>query len=344
MDKRGMYSIGILLLCMIALLFYINQSDNRMKEIKGVEHQQNILDNNIELREPNAEEVVPDWSETWNDDKLSDVITDEKSYREGSEGYLVKEVAQDQAIVEYVMIQEGNLRELLYIELLQEGNGENMRESINKYPAGTLLETAGLNQQVIDNLFYTQELTEAIKERIVGKSYEKDCDIPYSEFRYTRVLHRGFDQKTYIGELIVNKVIAEDILEIMKELYECSYPIERMVLIDDYDADDISSMEHNNSSAFNYRKIDGTTKLSLHSYGLAIDINPLYNPYIRNINGELVVLPKNSVPYVDRNDNNPYFIKKDDVCYKAFIKRGFSWGGDWKNKKDYQHFEKSVVE
>jgi hypothetical protein len=201
------------------------------------------------------------------------------------------------------------------------------------------METGGQN---IAKTFYYEELTQEIKDRINGKSYAKNCDVPYDELRYVRVLHWGFDGKEHSGEMIVNKVIADDVIEIFAELYEAGYPIERMELVDEYDADDNISMAANNSSSFNYRVIEGTKRISLHSYGMAIDINPLYNPYVHEVDGERVVTPVEGAQYEDRTLDCPYYIKKDDVCYQAFIKRGFTWGGEWKNNKDYQHFQKAI--
>lgn len=206
--------------------------------------------------------------------------------------------------------------------------------------AGTVLESAALEGLEFDELFYIKKIDDNIKTRINGKSYKDDCDVPYDDLRYIRVLHKNFEGKTQIGELIINKSVAEDVLDIFKELYDADYPIERMVLIDEYDAEDNTSMAANNSSAFNFRFVDGTTKRSSHSDGLAIDINPLYNPYVRTRNGKEVVLPENGTEYADRTKENPYYIKKDDICYQAFSKRGFTWGGEWKSSKDYQHFQK----
>jgi hypothetical protein len=206
--------------------------------------------------------------------------------------------------------------------------------------AGTVLEPAALGGLDFDELFYIKKIDDNIKTRINGKSYKEDCDVPYDDLRYIRVLHKNFEGKTQVGELIINKSVAEDVLDIFKELYDADYPIERMVLIDEYDAEDNASMAANNSSAFNFRFIDGTTKRSSHSDGLAIDINPLYNPYVRTRNGKEVVLPENGTEYADRTKENPYYIKKDDICYQAFSKRGFTWGGEWKSSKDYQHFQK----
>jgi len=193
------------------------------------------------------------------------------------------------------------------------------------------------------NMFVIETISQEIKDRINGKSYGKDCTVPYEDLRYVKVLYWGFDDQSHEGELIVNKAIAEDIVAIFKELYEHKYPIEKMVLVDEYDADDNVSMAANNTSAFNFRLVDnGSGRLSKHSYGLAIDINPLYNPYVRKINGKTVVSPENGEKYADRSLDCPYFIKKDDICYKAFTSRGFTWGGEWKNSKDYQHFEKDI--
>lgn len=199
-------------------------------------------------------------------------------------------------------------------------------------------------QQESLSMFYHKEITQEIKDRIVGKSYGEDCEIPFEELRYVKVLYYGFDDATHEGELIVNKAIAEDIVEIFEELYEIKYPIEQMVLVDEYDADDNASMEANNTSAFNFRKVDGTNRLSQHSYGLAIDINPFYNPYVREIDGKTVILPTGAEEYADRSLDCNYYIRKDDAIYQAFVSRGFTWGGDWNTLKDYQHFQMKLVE
>lgn len=192
------------------------------------------------------------------------------------------------------------------------------------------------------SMFMYEELTQEIKDRITGKSYGDNCKVPFEELRYVKVLYWGFDDETHTGELIVNKAIAQDIVDIFEELYEQKYPIERIELVDEYDADDNASMAANNTSAFNYRVVDGTDRLSNHSYGLAIDINPQYNPYIREMDGETVITPTNGIEYADRSLDCEHYIRKDDICYNAFVSRGFTWGGDWKTVKDYQHFQKKI--
>ena len=149
--------------------------------------------------------------------------------------------------------------------------------------------------------FYISEITDDIFEKMQGKSYKADCTLPRENLRYIHVLHVGFDNQVHEGELVVNKDIADDVLEIFKELYESEYQIEKVRLIDEYDADDEASMSDNNSSAFNFRFISHTTKISKHGMGMAVDINTLYNPYVKTVDGELSIEPANAADYVDRS-------------------------------------------
>lgn len=187
--------------------------------------------------------------------------------------------------------------------------------------------------------FYIKPIPDDIFEKMQGKSYKENCTVPREELRYLHILHVGFDNNTHEGELIVNKRIAEDVLDIFKELYKAGYQIEKVRLIDEYNAQDELSMRDNNSSAFNFRYISYSTTLSKHAMGLAVDINTLYNPYIKQVDGRLNIEPANAVQYVDRNRQFPHKIDHDDLCYKLFTKHGFEWGGDWEDSKDYQHFE-----
>ncbi|MDE6622635.1 MAG: M15 family metallopeptidase [Lachnospiraceae bacterium] len=193
-----------------------------------------------------------------------------------------------------------------------------------------------------DSFYYTA-LTDEIKARITGKSYpdtDEPLQISYEDLAYVHVLHYDFQAQIQEGELICNQSVAQDLVEIFYELYENQYPIEKIRLIDEYDADDEVSMADNNTSCFNYRTVPGRTTLSNHSYGCAIDINPLYNPYVRTSGGKEQISPDNAVPYADRSADFPYKIDKNDLCYRVFIEHGFSWGGAWNSSKDYQHFEK----
>ncbi|MCI8306507.1 MAG: M15 family metallopeptidase [Lachnospiraceae bacterium] len=192
--------------------------------------------------------------------------------------------------------------------------------------------------------FSYSKITKGIKKRINGISYKKNKYITYDDLRYVRVKYYNYKGKEKEGELIVNKLIARDVAEIFYELYEIKYPIRRIRLVDEYDADDNLSMAADNTSSFNYRIIAGSNNsLSMHALGLALDINPKINPCVGGAHG---IVPPNGKAYSQRKvskcggkyaDN---MIHKGDEAYNIFIKHGFSWGGEWDNMKDYQHFYK----
>ena len=198
--------------------------------------------------------------------------------------------------------------------------------------------------------FYYEPISEKLRRYMTGISYPATeegenvsaPEITFEELCYLHILHYDFQGNSTEGELICNVSIAQDLAEIFYELYRNEYQLEKVLLIDEYDGDDDASMEDNNTSCFNYRPITGSGNLSYHAYGLAVDINPLYNPYISYTNdGTEMIAPVSAQPYADRSARFPYKIDTDDLCYKLFIQHGFTWGGNWNNVKDYQHFQKS---
>lgn len=193
--------------------------------------------------------------------------------------------------------------------------------------------------------FYYAPLNEDQIDYITGCSYPKNEDnlaITYDDLRYVHILHYDFEGNLAEGELICNNYIAQDLIEIFYELFLNEYRLERVTLIENYNGDDTLSMMDNNTSCFNYRVVDGTTNLSKHAYGLAIDINPFYNPYVTYPGGKIRISPPGSEPYADRDTDFPYKIDESDLCYKLFKEHGFTWGGDWNSSKDYQHFQKTI--
>lgn len=194
--------------------------------------------------------------------------------------------------------------------------------------------------------FYYEPLTDEVKKRITGISYpESGCTVPYEDLAYVGLLYLDFDGAEQTGELICNQAVAQDMVEIFYELYRNDYRIESVRLIDEYDGDDTASMADNNTSCFNYRVVDGTTNLSKHAYGLAIDVNPYYNPYVvynKNGDGDTYISPPGSEVYADRSQSFPYKIDESDLCYRLFTEHGFTWGGNWNSTKDYQHFQKKL--
>ena len=189
--------------------------------------------------------------------------------------------------------------------------------------------------------FSSQPIPDSVFQRMQDRSWPEGCTIRRADLRYLRLSHYDAEKRQHVGEMVCNKAIADDLIEIFKELYRQKYPIQRIRLIDDYDASDERSMRDNNSSCFCYRRISGTTKLSKHAQGMAVDINTLYNPYVRTgKNGRRIVEPATATKYVDRRKNFPYKIVKGDLLHRLFLQHGFKWGGSWRTMKDWQHFEK----
>lgn len=182
----------------------------------------------------------------------------------------------------------------------------------------------------------------AILERISGVSYKPGFSLPAAELRYLRIPHYPeIHGDVVLGEMICHATIADDLLAIFRVLFDHHYPIARMRLIDDYGGDDNASMLANNSSCFNDRpKSWSRTEKSRHALGLAVDINPFYNPLVRVRDGVVRVSPAESRAFADRTQVFDYKISKSDLCYREFVARGFRWGGSWASSQDYQHFEK----
>ena len=193
--------------------------------------------------------------------------------------------------------------------------------------------------------FYIEPLSAALQRYITGVSYPTAETIPepaitLDELRYMHILHYDFEGKVTEGELICNREIANELLEIFYELYHNEYQIEKVLLIDEYGGDNDASMEDNNTFCFHYNAEEASV-LSGHALGLAIDINPYYNPYITyDKQGGVQVSPQSAALYADRGMYFPYKIDENDLCYKLFTQHGFTWGGNWNSAKDYQHFQK----
>lgn len=209
---------------------------------------------------------------------------------------------------------------------------------IHDWQPGMIVQEKEVEQAGIDRCFVSQRIDDKVWNRMKGKSWNVGCPVGRDDLRYLRLLHYNAKGEIQTGEMVVNKAIAERVVNIFKQLYQQGYRIERIALIDNYNADDDRSMEDNNTSCFNYRKVAGTSSLSKHAYGLAIDLNPRYNPYVRN--GK--VSPENGKDYAynrQKRNDIPYKIDTNDLAYRLFMKAGATWGGAWKTMKDYQHFQ-----
>ncbi len=167
----------------------------------------------------------------------------------------------------------------------------------------------------------------------MAASWREGCPVPLEDLRYVTVSHHDFSGAVVTGEVVVHADVADGIVEVFRTLFDAGFPIASMRLVDDFGADDDASMAADNTSAFNCRAVTGGTGWSEHSYGRAIDVNPVENPYVRGT----LVLPPAGAAFVDRPDA-PGVIHADDVVVQAFAAHGWSWGGYWTTPIDYQHF------
>jgi peptidoglycan LD-endopeptidase CwlK len=188
----------------------------------------------------------------------------------------------------------------------------------------------GLNNYQKDSVIVDSDMTlsQSLKNDSIPDSVKRDLDI-------VTVYYYSFDNKLHKGQVVIRKELVKDITEIFNEIKDSHFPVAKVIPIVKYNWSDIASMEDNNSSAFNYRNIKGTKVISLHSKGIAIDINPLLNPQVKH--GEV------SPPDAVYDPSKPGTLTANSVVVKSFLKRGWQWGGQWHSSKDYQHFEKKII-
>ena len=184
-------------------------------------------------------------------------------------------------------------------------------------------------------------IPEKIKKQMVGTTWKKECPVKLEELSYLKLSYWGFDKKPHVGELIINKAIAENTVKVFKELFEIRFPIESMKLRSYYYSHPNDPTKKNNSSAFSYSQdTQSPKKLSLHSYGIAIDFNPFYNPApIANRKVE----PAGAGKYLNRKLKHKGMIHQGDKVFKIMTKNGWAWGEYFSQGADPMHFEKIIT-
>ena len=223
----------------------------------------------------------------------------------------------------------------------------NLKRTIRRKPAGSLVLAADVDKGDPGAYFKSYKINKGddVYNRIRNKSFRPGGRIALSSLRYIKVLHYDYKGKIRVGELIVNKKIAEKTTAIFKKLYQKKYQIKSMYLIDKYykgsnsnanalKADD-RSLAAGNTAAFNYRTISGRSTLSYHGLGLAIDVNTFENP----CSWGGICYPPKAEKYLYNRSRYKHTIDSSDYAYRLFTEYGFFWGGKWSNPKDYQHFE-----
>jgi len=172
----------------------------------------------------------------------------------------------------------------------------------------------------------------ALAERM-SASWRPGCPVPLEDLRYVTFTYLDFEDQVRTGEVVVHADVAEAIVDVFAALFAARYPLRQVRLVDDFGADDTTSMEADNTSAFNCRAITGGSAWSEHAYGRAIDVNPVENPYVLGTH----VSPSAGRDFAARPEA-PGVIQADDVAVRAFAAAGWKWGGYWASPIDYQHF------
>jgi hypothetical protein len=187
----------------------------------------------------------------------------------------------------------------------------------------------GINYYQKDTVIIDSDITlsQALANNSIPDALKNKLDI-------VGVYYYAFDNKLHKGQIVIRKELSKDIKEIFMKIKDSHFPINKVVPIIKYNWSDIASMEDNNSSAFNYRNVKSTKLISSHAKGIAIDINPLLNPQIKH--GRV------TPPAIVYDPSKPGTLTAHSIVVRAFIKRGWQWGGLWQTTKDYQHFEKKI--
>jgi hypothetical protein len=168
----------------------------------------------------------------------------------------------------------------------------------------------------------------------MGESYRPGCPVPPSRLRYLRLTFRGFDGRAHTGELVVAASAAPAVVRAFRSLFAQGFPIEEMRLPTTADLEAPPTGDGNDTAAFVCRAARGQTRFSAHAYGLAIDVNPFQNPFVRRD----LVLPELASAYRDRSWHRPGMFLAGSAAVRAFTREGFTWGGAFRSLKDYQHF------
>jgi D-alanyl-D-alanine carboxypeptidase len=178
-----------------------------------------------------------------------------------------------------------------------------------------------------------------MRRLVVGRSWRPGCPVPLGDLRHVEVSYWDFEGEVRSGPLIVHEEVAADLLWVFRRLFRARFPIWRIVLPPRYrpprPEDYWDRQPTSPTAAYNCRPATGSTVWSQHAYGLAIDINPLQNPYVRSDGSTLRHIAK---PYRNRSLDRKGMIHDRDVVVRSFAAIGWEWGGHWHTLKDYMHF------
>ena len=177
-------------------------------------------------------------------------------------------------------------------------------------------------------------------ESLLGMTLKKGCPIKREDLRTVLVPYLNDTGDKKEGILIVHKKVTQDVLFLFTEMFQMGFVIHKIAPASYYDGNDDQLMKYNVTSAFNCRRTTDGIGFSNHSYGTTIDINPLWNPYVK---GKKILPPEGKAFARNRAKlKQPGVLKRNERVVQMFKELGWTWGGDWKSLKDYQHFEKKI--
>jgi D-alanyl-D-alanine carboxypeptidase/S-layer homology domain len=187
---------------------------------------------------------------------------------------------------------------------------------------------------------YTSSVTAVprqMRAAMSGASWHRGCPVSIDRLALLTVTHWDFNAEPRRGHLIVARSVADDLAGVFRRIYAARFQIEHIRPMHTYEGRELASLNDNNTSAFDCRKVTGGSSWSEHSYGTAVDINPRQNPYSKGA----ILLPANSRPWVARTPVRRGMISPAGPVTRAFKAIGWGWGGDYRSLKDYQHFSAS---
>lgn len=340
------YGLGIIivLVCAIIIIAIVvkeNQAEP-VQELVCIDFESEIA----EVVSDDADDGSEAVSDTETDDQMEESIVEPNTSESESAG--TEETPETNTETENEEVSEEDIETDSEYSLDNQVNLSDSASIVANWqtiPAGTVIDKANIDFNNLSQYFVAYEIPEDVYNYINGKSYQENPYVALSDLRYVKLLHYNFNHELQVGELIVAADLQGDYLGVFAELFAAEYEIQSMYLPDKYwtgdpTSTDSASIDVNNSSCFMYRPATGSSKLSKHSYGRAIDINPQQNPYVSYTSGEPKWSHENANDYIDRTTGLPHVITENDICYQIFTKYGFTWGGSWANIKDYQHFQK----
>ena len=174
-----------------------------------------------------------------------------------------------------------------------------------------------------------------VPDDVIGRStWSSACPVAREDLRYVTVTFRGFDGLAHTGELLLHRTVADNAVRAFRALYRIRFPIEEMRVVGMADLSAPPTGDGNYTTAFVCRPARGSTSWSQHAYGLAVDINPFHNPYVRND----AMLPELASAYTDRGHPRPGMLLVESEAVAAMERNGWEWGGTWSSLKDWMHF------